>query len=57
MASHGRGKSLVAWGCMADVGSGVVTGVLRPVVHKWMLRVPQTIKKWVEGSGKSRYVD
>jgi len=54
---HGEGKSMVTFGIMADVGSGVVSGLLRPRVHEWMLRVPEQLRDYVEGSGRSRYVD
>jgi len=48
-------KTLIAFGMMADVGSGLVSGALRPTLHEWMLKVPWTIKKYLEGSGRRRY--
>lgn len=49
-------RTLLAFGVMADVGGGVVSGFLRPTVHEWMLKVPYTMKQYIEGSGRSRYV-
>jgi len=51
----GGDKTLVAFGMMADVGSGLVSGALRPTLHEWMLKVPWTIKQYVEGIGRRRY--
>ena len=48
-------KSLVSFGMMADVGSGLISGALRPTLHEWMLKVPYTMKKYLEGSGRARY--
>ncbi len=50
------GRSLISFGIMADVGEGIISGLLRPQVHKWILRVPSTIKKFVEGRGHALYV-
>ncbi len=44
----GDDRSMVTFGIMADVGTGVVAGLVRPRVHEWMLRVPQELKKHVE---------
>lgn len=44
----GDDRSMVTFGIMADVGSGVVSGLVRPRVHEWMLRVPGELKKYVE---------
>jgi hypothetical protein len=53
---YGRNRTLLAYGCMADIGDGVVGGFLRPTVHDWLMRVPNTIKRFIEGSGRRRYV-
>jgi hypothetical protein len=53
---YGRNRTLLAYGAMADVGDGVVGGFLRPTVHDWLMRVPQTIKRYLEGSGRRRYL-
>lgn len=49
------GQTLITFGVMADVGTGVVSGVVRPVVHEWMLKVPRTFKEYIEGAGHTRY--
>lgn len=49
-------KTLLAYGCMADVGDGVIGGFLRPTVHDWMMRVPWTMRRYIEGGGRVRYV-
>lgn len=51
---YGRNRSLVTFGVLADVGSGVVTGLLRPRVHEWMLRIPEQLKRHVENGGGAR---
>lgn len=51
----GEGESLMTFHIMADVGGGMVTSLLRPQIQEWMLRVPQTIKRYVEGPGRERY--
>ncbi len=48
-------QTLIAFGMMADVGSGLISGALRPTLHEWMLKVPWTIKQYLEGSGRRRY--
>ncbi|MAQ19197.1 MAG: hypothetical protein CMN30_30905 [Sandaracinus sp.] len=48
-------QTLLSFGMMADVGTGLVSGALRPTLHEWMMKVPWTIKKYLEGSGRSRY--
>jgi hypothetical protein len=56
VAPFGETKSMVTFGVMADVGSGLITGLVRPRVHEWMLRIPDQLKEWVEGSGRRHYV-
>lgn len=48
-------KTLLAYGVMADIGSGMVVSLVRGQVHAWMLKVPWTIKRFVEGRGKKLY--
>ena len=55
VAPFGNGKTMITFGVMADVGSGIITGLVRPTVHEWMLRIPQQLKSWVEGAGRRRY--
>jgi len=51
-----NGKSVLSYGVMTDIGEGVVTGLFRGQVHEWILRVPWTIKKYIEGRGRQRYL-
>jgi len=52
---YGSGKSLLSYGIMADFGDGLLGGIVRPRLHEWSLRVPQTMKWYVEGRGRARY--
>jgi len=49
------GQSLITYGVMADVGTGVLIGLLRPTIQTWILRVPWTMKRFIETSGWRRY--
>lgn len=42
-----RDRSLVTWGIMAALDDGIVEGMLRPRLHEWMLRVPQTMRSFL----------
>ena len=53
---YGEGRSLLSYGIMADFGDGLLGGLVRPRLHEWSLRVPQTMKRFVEGAGRSRYL-
>lgn len=50
-------RSLVSYGVMADLGGGVLGGILRGQIHEWMLRVPRTIRDYLHGAGRDRYVE
>ncbi len=50
-------RSLVSYGVMADVGGGVLGGIMRGQIHEWMLRVPTTIRDYLHGSGRTRYAE
>lgn len=50
----GDDRSMVTFGIMADLGSGMLTGLIRPRVHEWMLRVPEELKKHVERERRAR---
>jgi hypothetical protein len=52
---YGNGKTLLAYGVMADIRGGVLGSVLRDSMHEWMLRTPWMIKRFVEGSGRWIY--
>jgi carbon monoxide dehydrogenase subunit G len=48
--------TLLSYGVMADPGDGILVGVLRGVVHDWMLRVPRLVKGFVEShEGRTLY--
>lgn len=49
----GKGRSLLSYGIRADIGRGLLVGLVRPVVHRWMLRVPSTVKSHVESACKA----
>lgn len=44
-----RGESIVSWGVRADVGQGLISGVFAPVIHDWILRVPECVRGHVAG--------
>lgn len=52
---YGQGKTLLAFGIMADIGDGLLTAIIRGQVHEWMLKVPWMVKRFVEGSGRHLY--
>lgn len=45
---YGEDETIVTWGVMADVGSGILTGVFAPVIHDWILRVPWCVRGRME---------
>ncbi|MEY4577038.1 MAG: hypothetical protein RL701_1741 [Pseudomonadota bacterium] len=45
---YGADQSVVSMAIMADLGGGLVVGLIRENVHAWMLRVPELIKRHVE---------
>jgi hypothetical protein len=50
-------KTLLAYGVMADIGLGALGALMRGDVHEWLLKVPWTVKRFVEGSGRHIYKD
>ena len=54
LRSHGDGKTLVSFGAMVDMGSGLISGALRTRLHEWVLKIPWTFKRHVEGEGRRR---
>lgn len=52
----GGDKTLLTFGTMVDVGRGMITGLVRPTLHHWILRIPWTVMRhlhanrdeWVE---------
>jgi hypothetical protein len=49
------GRTVMAFGVLADVGHGLLAAVGRSVVQKWMLRVPSTVKRFLEHGGQALY--
>jgi len=45
---YGANRTLLSYGVMADPGDGLIVGIVRGVIHEWMLRVPMQVKKYVE---------
>jgi hypothetical protein len=48
-------KTLLAYGVMADIGAGALGILVREDVQEWLLKVPWTVKRFVEGSGRHIY--
>jgi hypothetical protein len=45
---HGEGQTLLAYGVMVDPGDGLLVGLARGVIHDWLMRTPEQIRKFVE---------
>jgi ribosome-associated toxin RatA of RatAB toxin-antitoxin module len=48
-------KTLLSYGVMADLNVGVLGSWFRDDVQEWLLKVPWTVKRFVEGSGRHIY--
>ncbi len=57
VTEFGEGQSMVTFGIFADIGDGVLAGFVRPTVQDWMMRVPELLRRYLEGSGRTRYVN
>jgi carbon monoxide dehydrogenase subunit G len=51
-----EGRTLVSWGILAAVDEGLIGGLVRPQLHHWMLRVPTTMRGYLHGHGRSRFM-
>lgn len=49
------GKTLLAYGILADLGGGILESVFGDEIHEWMLKTPWMVKRFVEGSGRKLY--
>ncbi|MBI2892947.1 MAG: SRPBCC family protein [Deltaproteobacteria bacterium] len=49
------GKTLVSYGVVVDPGSPVVQGLFSRSMREQLLGVPKRLKRWIEGTGASRY--
>lgn len=50
------GRTLVSWGILAAVEDGILGGLVRPQLHQWMLRVPTTMRSYLQGRGRTRFL-
>jgi hypothetical protein len=50
VTAYPGGRSVVSLAILADVGEGLIAGLVRKNVHEWMLRVPAQLKKYVEST-------
>ncbi len=48
LSRYHRTDTIVTWGVMGDVGSGILTGVFSSVIYDWILRVPWCVRGFVE---------
>jgi len=48
-------KTLLSYGVMADLNVGLLGSWMRDDLHEWLLKVPWTVKRFVEGSGRHIY--
>jgi ribosome-associated toxin RatA of RatAB toxin-antitoxin module len=49
------GKTLLAYGIMADLGGGLLSNVFGDEIHEWMLKTPWMVKRFVESGGANLY--
>ncbi len=49
-------RTLVSWGILAGIDDGFVAGFVRPQLHDWMLRVPTTMRRFLQGRGRMRFL-
>lgn len=48
-------RTLVTWGVRTVLGGGALDGMFRDIVEPWLLRVPSTMKQYLEGPAANRY--
>ncbi len=51
--SEYRGDTIVTWGALADLGSGMIMQIFGPMLHEWILRVPRCVRDEVEPGRRS----
>jgi len=54
VSPYGADQSVVSLAILADLGEGLVVGIIRDDVHTWMLRVPALIKRHVEAQARAK---
>lgn len=47
LSAWSGGKTLIRFGALVDVGSGLVTGLMRPTLQRAMLAVPREIERYL----------
>jgi hypothetical protein len=52
---HGEEQSLIVFNVFADLGSGMISSILRPQIQDGVLGVPYSLKRFVEGAGRDLY--
>ena len=45
---YGPNQTLLSYGVMIDPGEGLLVGLVRSVIHEWLLKVPTQMKKFIE---------
>lgn len=53
--SYGDGQALLSYGAMVDIGDGLLASMVRGTMHEWLLKVPSTIKRYVERRRRNGY--
>lgn len=53
--TYRRTRTLVVWAVRATIGMGVLDSMVAGLVEPWVLRVPATMKEYLEGRGRDRY--
>ena len=48
-------RTVLTWGLLADIGDGMLLDMVRGEIHRWMLRVPTTIRTYLHGRGRDLY--
>jgi hypothetical protein len=48
LSARSGNRTLVSFGAMVGVDSGVISGALRPRLHEWLLKVPLTMKWYLD---------
>ena len=55
--SYQRTRTVVTWALRVVLGMGAMEPMVRGLVEPWLLRVPETAKRYLEGWGRDRYRD
>lgn len=50
-------SALIVWAVLADPGGNPLVSMLEDEVQHWLLRVPSTMRGYLEGAGATRYRD